>query len=132
MPVPRTKKSVKLRLPQIRVLAVLCASRPDPLLSRGALAERCGFSPLSGTVTRVLNGVREGSSSGSARPGLVPIGYVSKTDLDIDGVIETVYQITPQGRQAYEDWIEEHGELPPMRGADISTNKRYQKEDDDE
>lgn len=116
----------KLRLPQLRVLAILADG--SPLLTRSKIAEKAGFSAVSGTVTRVLNGVKQGSSSGAARPGLMELGMLVKVELDIDGVTEVGYQITEAGREALRKYQRIHNQLPPLRRSDISTNKRYKRE----
>ena len=117
-----------LKIPQARLLSVLAQGG---VASRQRLAERCGFSVVSGTVTRILNGLREGSSSGAAHAGLIALGFVEQLELRMDGVSEmdgaseTVYRITRRGRIELALWLERN-ELPPMRDAKASTNKRYQ------
>lgn len=111
----------KLRLPQARILLAL---RSGACLTRNKLAEAAGFSVISATVWRALNGVREGSSTGDPRPGLLELGYVSKEDLDIDGVAETNYSITESGIEAIDEWLQ-HNEVPEVRSRELSVNKRY-------
>lgn len=116
-----------LRVPQARCLKALYPNDKGvrPALSRAKLAQRAGFTPVSGTVTRALSGVREGSSSGDAHKGLLDLGYVKRLELDIDGGKETAYQITAAGIKAYERHIAATGRLPKHRDKDISTNHRY-------
>ena len=113
-----------LKIPQARVLAVLAEG--GAALTRAKLSNAAGFSEVSGTVTRVLNGLREGSSSGSAHLGLVGLGYVERLDLDIDGVTEVAYRITDSGQAALDRFAEANGgRLPKMKDAGRATNKRY-------
>lgn len=119
----------RLRIPQIRVLRELAgdlglANVPfTPALTRIKLQQRCEFSEKSGTVTRVMNGVQEGSSSGAARPGLLELELVKTYILDIDGLQERVYQLTDVGRFVVKYLAQRS--LPKKRGADVSTNLRY-------
>jgi hypothetical protein len=48
-------------MPRLRVLAVL---EGGAALSRQDLHESIGYSGKSGTVTKAMNGIRDGSSSG--------------------------------------------------------------------
>lgn len=109
----------RLRSHQLRILQVLGT---EDALGRNGICTRIGWSATSGTFTNAMNGVKEGSSTGGAHPGLVRLGLVEKVELDIDGLVELVYRITEQGREA----LRLHGdELPDMRDKTISTNKRY-------
>lgn len=108
----------QLKLPQIRVLLAL---ETGAVLSRARLSVRAGFSEISGTVTRVLNGLKEGSSSGAAHPGLIEQGLIRRVEGDVDGVVEVGYQITEAGIAA----LEGVGDLPELRSRVASTNKRY-------
>ena len=122
-----------LKTPQARVLAVLMPDDPTtdpltewPLATRAVLALRAGFTAMSGTITRVMNGVREGSSSGDAHPGMLALGYVKEVILDIEGVKEVNYQLTSLGFHVYQSYLAQVGRLPAVRDAAASTNKRYQ------
>lgn len=126
---PTTKRHTELKIPQARILAVLANGIPPPALTRPKLAVRAGFSPISGSVTRVLNGIREGSSSGAAHPGLIELGLIATEVIDVDGVEEQVYSITDAGRAALACWLD-FNDLPKMRDSVASTNKRYQGEAD--
>ena len=120
-PIPRPLPRV--RIPQLRVLKILAGDENEdtPALTRQKLNERSGFSSVSGTITRVMNGVPQGSSSGAERPGLIPLGCVRKFDVDIDGIVETVYQITPLGRE-----VLAANPLPTKRRSrEASINHRY-------
>jgi len=121
-----------LRLPEARVLAALMPDDPTsnphfwPLRTRARLSREMGYK-VSGTVTSALNGIREGSSSGKPHPGLLAMGLVEAIVLDIDGVMETDYCITPLGIRAYQEYVATHGVLPQVRDAATCTNERYRK-----
>lgn len=114
----------ELRTPQARVLSAL-AAEGLPALTRQEMAESAGFSPLSGTVWRALNGLPEGSSSGDAHAGLLRMGMVVELTLDIDGIKEVRYRITLAGLDALRRW-----QSVPMRSKERSTNKRYKRGSD--
>ena len=65
-----------LRLQQARVLAVLVPTNPTdppfewPLLTRANLCLRAGFKLTSGSITRVLNGIRPGNRTSGEDVGL--------------------------------------------------------------
>lgn len=110
----------ELRVPQVRVLRALARGA---VLSRPALGERAGYTAISGTITRALNGLREGSSSGPAHPGLLAMGYIEEIVVPLDGgVTELCYRITPAGREALEVL---DGEPPDLRPREACINKRY-------
>jgi hypothetical protein len=122
---PFPKESpIEVRTPQARLLVVL-SEEDCPPLTKIKLAEAAGFSPGSGTIVTALNGVREGSSHGSACLGLLEMGFVQRFSLDIDGIEEVVHVITEEGREALRDYMETHGGLPKMRSKEASTNRRY-------
>ena len=122
---------VKLRVPQARVLAALMPNYPDdppsewPLLNRAVMAARAGYTGLSGTVTRALNGIREGSSSGDPQVGLIAGGLIDAVEIRVEGLMETNYRITSAGISAIQSYIAEGGKLPPVRDAATYTNNRY-------
>ena len=131
-------KRDKLRIPQVRILAALMPDRPSdprtdwPLLTRAYLAVRAGYTPISGSVTRALNGIRPGSSSdargskpGQGHLGLIARGYVDDVPIDLDGLIEANYRITATGIVAYQSFIAEGGRIPPLKPAEVCINKRY-------
>jgi hypothetical protein len=113
-------------------LKALLPARPDapqidwPLFTRAGLAWKAGYTGTSGSITRVLNGLREGSSSGKAHPGLIALGLVEEVRLDIVGLIEVNYRITAAGVAAYQQHVAAHGEeLPPVKDAALCTDDRY-------
>lgn len=121
MPKITTEKAERLRLPQLRVLAALAARGP---MVRDRLKEACGFAPIAGTLTTALNGIREGSSSGTAHKGLLALGLVEDVAVDVDGLAERLLTLTPAGRLALEG-DPRAASLPRARDRATSTNKRY-------
>lgn len=124
----------RLRKPQATVLALLVPADPTspvwdwPVVNRTQLGARAGYTPLSGTVTRVLNGVRAGSSSNDhrgAEPGLLALGYVEEVVLDVEGLREVNYRATAAGVQAYREYEAKRGTPKKSRNDATSTNKRY-------
>lgn len=116
-----------LRIPQVRVLEVLNAEAPAAM-RRAVLSEHLGTSEISGTLGRALHGVLPGGVN-AVHLGLLELGYVSREDLDIDGLRETVYQITDAGKAVLESLPEEvrrkaRGEL---RERTLCINKRYRR-----
>lgn len=122
---PIRPSDLSLRTPQARVLAALMPEYTDdpisewPLVTRKQLALRAGYTAISGTVTRVLNGICAGSSSGDPHPGLLARGLVEQEVLNIEGVSETNYRATPLGVRAYQA---HNKKLPPVRDAVICVN----------
>lgn len=129
------RKNQPLRTPQARVLAALMPAYPEdpvsewPLVNRPQLGIRAGYTSISGTVTRALNGIRAGSSSGDPHPGLLALGYVEEVPVSLDGVTETNYRATRDGIKAYQDYLALNNKLPTVRPASICTNDRYRKEE---
>ena len=120
------KAKVGLKIPQIRILRLLADGSG---YSRARLSELAGYTAISGTVTRAIHGLREGSTSGPAYPGLLNAGLVEETELNMDGVKELVYTITETGLSALASLNGEASDLPSVQDrANRSTNKRYQKE----
>lgn len=119
---------MSLTVPQIRVLLVL---REGASISRAELAERSGYTSLSGTITRAINGVKGDSSSGKPMKGLVDLQLVTTEQLVIeDGVTETVYTITTLGKELIEEYVESYGaSAGPVRDKELSTNDRYRRDD---
>lgn len=122
----------RLRVPQARVLKALVPEYSDdppsewPLLSRAALGVRAGYTAISGTITRALNGIREGSSSGDPHPGLVARGLVEVLTVDVDGVREDNYRATKAGVSEYAAYVAANGDnLPPLKDAGSCVNDRY-------
>lgn len=127
------RKEQPLRTPQARVLAVLQPVYPDdqvsewPLVTRAQLGVRAGYTAISGSVTRALNGIREGSSSGDPHPGLLALGYVEEIELDVCGTVETNYRATTAGVIAYKEYLGSDGSLPPLKDAATCINDRYRR-----
>ena len=97
-----------------------------PTMSRAILGRCAGYTAVSGSVTRALNGILPGSSSGDPHPGLLARGLVVLLNLDVEGISEQVYRITPAGVSAYHAYIEKHGDtLPKVKDAALHTNGRY-------
>lgn len=123
-----------LRLPQARVLRALVPAYPDdppgewPIYTRAVLAMRAGYTALSGSVTRALNGIHPGSSSGDPHLGLLALGLVEMIEIDVEGTLETNYRATHAGIHAYQRFIADGGTLPPVKDAAICTNSRYTKD----
>lgn len=128
---PVVRDDLSLRTPQARILAALMPDDPTdqlcdwPLVTRAQLGVRAGYTAISGTVTRALNGIRAGSSSGDPHPGLIARGMVEEEILTIEGVSEVNYRATDTGVRAYRAHAEVHGELPVVRDAGVCTNDRY-------
>ena len=118
-------KEVVLTVPQARLLAALADG--EPLLTRVKLCVKAGLSPTSGTFPSAVTGVREGSTHGPASPGLLRLGLVERFDLDVDDVVEVVYQATPLGRSTLAGWLKSN-DLPPLKDARAATNDRYRKD----
>lgn len=130
------KNTQLLRVPQARVLKALYPKYLDdpphewPLVTRAVLGIRAGYTAISGTITRALNGIRPGSSSGDPYLGLIALKYVEIEQLDIEGVIEDNYRITHAGIKAFEQYISVNGDkLPPVKEASLCINDRYKKEE---
>ena len=122
----------KLRLPQARVLrALLPANVSDPqcewpLLTRATLGVRAGYSAISGSVTRALNGIHPGSSSGDPHPGILTLGLCEVVTVYIEeGISEESYRITEGGVKALRQFVMDGGRLPPVKDASVHTNNRY-------
>lgn len=123
-----------LRAPQARVLAPLIPAYPEdhvsewPLINRAQLGVRAGYTAISGTVTRALNGIRPGSSSGDAHPGLLALKLVEEVMVDIEGRQEVNYRATAEGIRVYKAYLASlGGELPKVRDKEACTNDRYKK-----
>jgi hypothetical protein len=101
-----------------------------PVLTRAKLCRQAGFKSTSGSITRVLNGIRPGNrTSGAPHPGLVERGLVEVVVLDIEGVREVNYRITLAGIRAYEAYLVRGGRLPEVKDAATCTNCRYQRKE---
>ncbi len=131
-PPPTVKAKIDLPLQQVRVLDALMPKDPTrsfenwPLLTRACLGIKAGYTAISGSITRALDGLREGSSSGEAHLGLLAKGMVEKVKLDIEGVAEINYRITAEGIRELQAYRAIHGrELPKQKSTKVSSNNRY-------
>lgn len=127
-PVP--PNDLSLRTPQARVLAVLQPKNPDdhqidwPTCTRYQICLRTGTSTKSMSPNRALNGIPAGSTSGEPHPGLLARGMVEEMVINIDGVTEKIYRITPKGFEALKLFLAANGgRMPGKRNG--SVNKRY-------
>lgn len=126
-------KNISLRTPQARCLAALVPNNPaDPVLewpfvTRAQLGVRAGYTAISGTVTRALNGIHPDSSSGDPHLGLLALKLVDEIILNIEGVTEINYRATAAGIQAYQKYLAERGGVPELRDAAACINDRYKK-----
>lgn len=120
-----------LRLPQARVLRALLPNDHNdppsewPLLTKTALGIRAGYSAISGSVTRALNGIKEGSSSGDPHKGLLDMKLCEVVVINVEGLQEDNYRITREGIRALFQFILDGGKLPPVREPSVHTNHRY-------
>lgn len=114
----------KLRVPQARVLAALMPEDPEsywtewPVFNRAQLGVQAGYTAISGSITRALNGIHPGSSSGDPHLGLLALELVE--EVNIDG--ETNYRATALGVRAYQLYIQSKGGLPEVRDPTLTTN----------
>lgn len=123
-----------LRVPQARVLQALMPEYPDdpphefPLLNRAALGVQAGYTAISGTVTRALDGIqRAGTKMGTPHPGLLARGLVEVVTLDLEGITEINYRITPTGVKVFQAYVAAGGRLPPLKDTVACVNNRYKR-----
>jgi uncharacterized protein (DUF1810 family) len=113
-----------LPLPQARILqALLPVAGKRPSMSRIELARTIDVQETSGTISVALGGRGD-----SDHKGLLDAGLVTKVKGEGN---ENAYQITTDGIKAIEDYLKEHGELPPPRDPKLNVNIRYQNIVDD-
>src|SRR5262245_3834378 len=115
------KWSGDMRVTHARVLDALMPtgdSKTVPVLTRVELAERAGYTPISGTINRALRGSQAGSSSGTPHQGVLGLGWVEKVELKGN----KAYRITPAGCKAFEQLVDE---LPQLKDKASCTNYRY-------
>lgn len=108
------KAATQVTVPQKRILMALSKVKT---LTRLQIAAKVGYTAISGTVGRALNG-------NHAHDGLVKLGLVDRIEVDIYGdgsAHETHYKITKAGMAAARNI----GRLPPQRDKEICKNKRY-------
>jgi hypothetical protein len=128
---PIVPSDLRLRTPQARVLAALVPDDPAaplidwPLVTRAQLGVRAGYTATSGTITRALNGIRAGSSSGDPHPGLLARGMVVEVVLDVEGTQEVNYRTTALGVRAYREYVAARGKLSAVKDPATCTNDRY-------
>lgn len=126
-----TKTDIKLRIPQLRVLQALLPfdltldQTEWPIYTKIVLAVKSGYSPISGSITRALLGIKERSSSGNHHKGLIPLGLIEEVKLDIDGREEINYRLTKEGAIVILQFIFKGGKLPSNRNPESHTNNRY-------
>ena len=92
-----------MRRPHVRVLEALAnAGKP---LTKNELTAKVGYNERSGTASRALYGVPEGSSSGPAQTGLLDLGYVHGEQIESEGGSrgEKHFSITASGKKALEE-----------------------------
>jgi hypothetical protein len=103
-----------MRVPHVRVLQAL-ADAGEPL-TLSQLTTAAGYNEGSGTASRALYGVPEGSSSGPEQTGLLELGYVHDEQIESEGGGRAVkhFSITASGKKALEEELAATGgELPP-------------------
>lgn len=112
----------RLRGGQVRVLQALSGGR---VLTRDKLRAEIGLSPISGTLSYLLNGMKVSKANPKGHPGLVELGMVTRITLDIDGIEEVCYRITPTGEEA----LLHAPDPPPIGDQSKNVNRRYRKVD---
>ena len=133
---PRHKSALvhePLRIPQARLLQALMPKFIEdppsewPLITRAQLAVRAGYTPISGSVTRALSGIKErNKTSGDPHLGVIGKGMVEVITVDVEGVRETNYRITPIGIKAFQRFIASGRKIPAtVRDAALCVNDRY-------
>jgi hypothetical protein len=123
---PFVPRLVAINTKEARVLAVLAdAETRGAYLTSDKIASAADYSS-AGTVGHALYGINpHGRSTGKYRPGLVKLRYATKEVLDIEGLPETTFGITPLGKEALAERLKK-GPLPaPKKDRHKYTNKRY-------
>lgn len=125
-------EDLSLKIPQARILSSLMPTHPDyppsewPLITRSQLCIRAGYTTISGTVTRVLNGIRPGNTTtGTPHPGLIERGMIEVVMVDVEGLKEKNYRITRLGIRAFQNFIISGRKMPKVKDASAHTNDRY-------
>lgn len=132
---PVDPSDLSIKTPQARVLAALAPVDPSypvidwPTVNRAQLGVRAGYTALSGSITRALNGIAAGSSSGNAYPGLLARGMIEEVVLDIEGTSEVNYRATALGIRAYQAYIKANSKLPEVKDASLCANLHQGKGD---
>ena len=144
-----------LRTPQARLLQAMMPpydGAPEfdwPTWTRAMLGVHAGYTAVSGTVTRALDGLAArtvrgarpssgkwvqstddpnawvGNGSGDVHPGLLALGLVEVVVLDSDGTRDVCYRATPAGVAAFREHERAHGKLPLPRDKSSCINDRY-------
>lgn len=130
-----SEKEEGLRVPQARILSVLMPENEDdkwfdwPVYPRSELNHKAGYTEMSGSVTRALNGIREtNQKSGKKHKGLIARGLVEAVEIELADGVDTGYRITRAGIDA----MRAHNKpLPKMRDTAHYTNRRYIQQSDD-
>lgn len=130
-----TKKHAQrnLSLPQARILSMLKPKVPsakNPILTRVKIIELCGFSPLSGTFSRAVNGVAKMSKVAEfigPQKGLVALKFINEVENQVDGKTEHGYEATRAGLLELQAFLKtcKDGELPGNRDRKLCLNNRY-------
>ena len=109
-----------MRVPHIRVLQALANAGQPLTLSQ--LTTAAGYNEGSGTASRALYGVPEGSSSGPEQTGLLALGYVHDEQIQGAGGGRAVnhFSITPSGTKALEEELAATGRNLPPPGDDAA------------
>lgn len=134
-PPPKQQLDTSLRTPQARLLNALMPKNPGdepfdwPLLNRSALGVQAGYTAISGTVTRALNGVPEGSPN-NPHPGLLERRLIEEVEIELDSGVEINYRITAIGVIVFKQWLADGNTIPPPRDKSLCTNDRYRKTQD--
>ena len=97
------------------------------MVNRAQLGVRAGYTAISGSITRALNGIRKGSSSGDPHPGLLARGMIEEEVLNVEGIEEINYRATDKGVRAYTEYTKTHKKLPVVKDAKLCINDRYRK-----
>ena len=122
------KKKTGLLIPHVRVLRALKRAKWNTL-GRTQLAERAGFSPISGTINRALAGIKKDSPQAKKHgcqphKGLLDLGLVEEVRLDDESKKGWVYKLTKEGDKALEKF---EGTVGEVRDRKTCVNTRYVK-----
>lgn len=126
----RKKSTSPISVPQARLLnALKPRDGVKPCLTRMKLIKAVGFSPLSGTFSRAMNGVKRDSAVSEflgAQPGLIKMEMIEVIEGKVDESSETAYRITKAGTDALEQFLAIK-KLPKARDKALCVNARYEK-----
>lgn len=107
-----------------------------PMWNRAQLGKRAGFTAVSGSLTRVLNGIKLSNwtsavergvqPSGKPHPGLLARGFITEVTVELDSRNETNYQATPAGVRAYEAHVASgRRHIPRDKASSVNTDRGY-------